>query len=164
MKPTHECDAQERMLRALLVIDGICLQSDYLFDFPTDGTKYGPQAQFASDMYCISHAGQGLCSDHYGWLNRIDERIKNLKEANTIDVEEVVAEWRAGLRPHAKINLGILKTKANCTPSELKTWIEAEERKRLENLRERIEQGAKQLKEDVLEFRAIAPDADLNFA
>lgn len=90
------------MERALLVIEGMTYTVD------SEGVEPGEVPvgwkqkdyiavlqKFASDCYCITHAATGkCCSGGRGdpWLELIERRAAELKQANIVDVDEVASQ------------------------------------------------------------------------
>lgn len=105
MKTTRECDQQERMLRALLVLDGMT----YFMEDIMNKTPETPVEHFVHNVYMIAHSAQGSCGNpHENWLDVIDEQAKLLKEANAMDLEKVLQEFKDGTRPKKSSGMGIL--------------------------------------------------------
>ena len=95
MKPTKECDQQERMLRALLVLDGLTyFLEDMMNEDPTTPVEY-----FVHEVYAIAHAAHGSCCVDSNWLDRIDKTAELLKKAKIMDVEKILQEIAEGKRP-----------------------------------------------------------------
>ncbi len=108
MKPIHDCDQKEKMLRALLVIDAMTLG---MAEFERSPNSKEPPTQlerFISDVYCIAHAAHGMCGSHSTWLDRIEDNAKLLKEANIMDLEKVLKEIEEGKRPKQRDPKGLL--------------------------------------------------------
>ena len=88
-KPTRECSQEEIRTRALLVLDGLTyFQEDIMWNIPKT-----PIEHFVHDVYMIAHAATGHCKgDHDDWLDLIDERAKQLKEANICNLQKEMLE------------------------------------------------------------------------
>lgn len=72
------------MLRALLVIEGICLQD---VDFHTYTKEQ--LDKLVSDIYCIAHSATGKCCNGGDKFYRVLEaNEKYLKDARIMDVEK----------------------------------------------------------------------------
>ena len=88
MKPIRECDRQERMLRALLVLEGLAsCQEDIMNKMPET-----PLEHFVHDVYAIAHAASGKCCEggSENWLDKIDASADILKKAGMMDLEEIL--------------------------------------------------------------------------
>lgn len=85
MKPTKECSSEEKRLRGLLILDGLCLSMDL-------ESESNPEHPLHT-VYRIAHACTGGCGNpHEDWLDEMDEFAKYLKERNVLDVEKHCAE------------------------------------------------------------------------
>lgn len=107
MKSIHDCDQQEKMLRALLIIDAM---TSFLPDIMCEDPKT-PVEYFVHDVYAIAHAAHGTCggcgTDNQ-WLDRIEKNAKLLKEAKIMDFEKVLQEIKGGKRPRQRDPKGLL--------------------------------------------------------
>lgn len=84
MKPIHECDRLEVLERALLAIEGLT----YLVD---EMTSKEQNEKINERVYCIAHAATAFCkANHKDWLNLIEETENTLREANIVDVGDVL--------------------------------------------------------------------------
>lgn len=105
-KLTRDCDPPERMLRALLVLDGLALMSD---DFHNVSLR--TLERFVADVYTIAHAATGTCGNSHGdWLDLIDERAQLLKERHIMDVDKMVQQLADGELPRKHNANGLLAT------------------------------------------------------
>jgi beta-N-acetylglucosaminidase len=80
MEPIHTCNRIERLERALLVLEGLTFLQD-------------EQNKFANDVYMIAHSALGFCTEksHIAdWLKLVPKYEIELKEANIINVEEIL--------------------------------------------------------------------------
>lgn len=87
MKPIREVGREERLERALLAIEGLCLQHDHY------GDKDAEDNYILNDwgkMYSIAHAATGRCCTHINSLEMIERLEKDLKDAKIYDIEEVL--------------------------------------------------------------------------
>lgn len=98
MKPTRECDQQERMLRALLVLEGLT----YFMDKIMCSDPKTPIEHFVHNVYAIAHAAHGNCCSPSNWVDLIDRNAKLLKDANLMDIEKIIQEIKNGTRPKRK--------------------------------------------------------------
>lgn len=92
MKPTRECEPDERMLRALLVIDAIAATVFERCDYcePPKTLEH----KLLGDIYSIAHWAHGHCCDN-DRFNIIDERAAELKAAGRFDLEQVQRDHQA---------------------------------------------------------------------
>lgn len=88
MKKIEDCDYKERLLRTLLVIEGVCLTKD-------------PEDKLASQIYTICHGGMNLCNNpHEDWVKEINELQNSLAENNVVDIDKTLE------RKQSKCNTG----------------------------------------------------------
>ena len=88
--PIKNCDPQERMIRALLILDALALRMTEFGDVTMKELQ-----QFITDVYRIAHIGNGQCKNtHEDWLDTIDERAFQLQKSNTLNLEKAVDEWK----------------------------------------------------------------------
>lgn len=95
MKPTRECDQNERMLRALLVLDALALANDWLADRNPSNDSGRRQAteEFVHKVYAIAHMAHGKCcpgSERQARFDYIDTMAAWLKTENLMDLEQVL--------------------------------------------------------------------------
>ena len=106
MKSIYDCDQNEKMLRALLVIDAMTL----CIDECTDGNPTRLQ-KYSSSVYRIAHSASGMCGgcgNDSKWLEEIEKQAKILKERNTMDLEKVLEEFNGETKPGMKCGKGLL--------------------------------------------------------
>ncbi len=103
MKPTRECGQQERMLRALLVLDGM---TGHFEDIMNEADAKTPIEHFVHDVYKIAHAAHGTCCEDSEWLDRIDVNAKILNDAKLMNLEKVLGEIKSGDRKKKKKSSG----------------------------------------------------------
>ncbi len=106
MKSIYDCDQNEKMLRALIVIDAMML----LVDECTDGNPT-PLQEMASSIYRIAHSAHGICGgcgNDSKWLDEIETQAKNLKTLRTLDLENALAKFDGETKPGMKCRKGIL--------------------------------------------------------
>ena len=79
MKSIMECDRTERLERALLVIDGLCLEE---IDVDT---------KLINQIYRVAHSALGACKNpHESWVSEIDELQEGLKKARIVDCDKEI--------------------------------------------------------------------------
>jgi len=77
MKSIRDCGRLERLERALLIIDGLCLE-----EMDTD-------TKLIAQIYKVAHVALGKCENpHEYWLDEIDQLQETLKEANIVDCDQ----------------------------------------------------------------------------
>lgn len=81
LKPIRECDREQRLERALLLIDAlVSLQCP------------PPEEKLLNTIYEIAHAAHGRCCETAeGWLKTIDELEVEFKKNNVMDMTESLA-------------------------------------------------------------------------
>ena len=97
MKSIHDCDQQEKMLRALLALDGLTyFQEDIMLKVPET-----PVEHFVHQVYEIAHSATGSCGNpHMDYLDTIDETFARLEKANIMtNVDQKVEDIKNGTRP-----------------------------------------------------------------
>jgi len=90
MTPIRECSSNERMLRALRVLEGLT----YFLDDIMETEPKTPVEHFVHNVYMIAHSAAGKCKTcrKGDWLDKIEEYEKMLKEVNIMDVEKELKE------------------------------------------------------------------------
>lgn len=70
-------DREKFLTRALLIIEGL--------------TYLGPDNELIGNIYSVAHVATGHCENpHEDWLADMDKYEADLKELQTIDVEETL--------------------------------------------------------------------------
>ncbi len=90
MKSVKDCCREERLERALLVIEGIA---------SSEGEISG---ELASDIYAIAHGATGRCcegGDGSPFIDRIDKHQAELKKHKIMDVDRAI---KRPIGPHGK--------------------------------------------------------------
>lgn len=85
MKPIQKCSWEERLERALLVIEGLAMHD-------VDLMEIAYLRKVMEQIYMVAHAGSGKCCEGGNgnpWLSKIDEIAKSLQENGFIDVEKI---------------------------------------------------------------------------
>jgi hypothetical protein len=77
-KPLRECSREERLMRALLVIEGLTIEA-------SDNDKR------AAAVYRVAHTASGHCKNpHEDWQAEWEQLEKELKSAGVVDIGAVV--------------------------------------------------------------------------
>ena len=77
MKSIKRSRRERRLERALLVIDGLCMDQD---------------GELFETIYMIAHAAVGRCGNpHKDWLKDTKKIELTLKEANVVDAVEIAS-------------------------------------------------------------------------
>lgn len=89
MRSIYECSREERLERALLVIEGLVLNLDHYGEKNAEGNYILNEMGY---IYSISHAASGRCCSKTGGLEYIEQFERDFKTAKIYDIEKQLAK------------------------------------------------------------------------
>ena len=73
-KPFEEYTPYEKLVRAIVMIEGLCMLADDEYGITPDG-------RLLSDIYQIAHSARNICGPHSGFLENVN-KLQNDEDFN----------------------------------------------------------------------------------